>query len=170
LTGVTIHVKKYSSAVTLTNAKGFYELDVPVGGDTIVFSYIGYQKRLVPLHVRTVLNVNLSNSLNQLEEAVVIGYGTQKRRDITGAVSSVSSEDLEKIHAGSTVSDMLAGQISGVSFRKSEGRPGSTANIQIRNMGTPLFVVDGVIVSEGQFNNISSNDIESISVLKGAAA
>ncbi len=170
LTGVTIHVKKDPSAGTVTDAKGFYELDVPEGGDTLVFSYIGYQKRLVPVNGKTVLNVKLSYSLNQLEEAVVIGYGTQKRRDITGAVSSVSSEDIEKIHAGATVSDMLAGQISGVSFRKSEGRPGSHANIQIRNMGTPLFVVDGVIVSQGQFNNISSNDIKSISVLKGAAA
>src|SRR5699024_7086854 len=70
------------------------------------------------------------------------------------------------VHNGSSVSNTLAGTIPGLSFRKAEGRPGSGASIQIRNMGTPLYVIDGVIEDEGQFNNLSSGDIESISVLK----
>jgi TonB-dependent SusC/RagA subfamily outer membrane receptor len=89
---------------------------------------------------------------------------------LTGAISVITSKDIEKVHGGSTVSAGLAGKIPGVTFRMADGRPGASANIQIRNMGDPLYVIDGIQQDAGQFNNIAPNDIESISVLKDASA
>ncbi|MEI4850461.1 TonB-dependent receptor plug domain-containing protein, partial [Klebsiella pneumoniae] len=90
---------------------------------------------------------------------VVVGYGTQKKESLTGAIATVTSKDLERVHGGSTVSSGLAGKIPGVTFRMPDGRPGASANIQIRNMGNPLYVIDGIQQDAGQFNNIAPNDI-----------
>ena len=124
----------------------------------------------MPINGRTVIPIRLKSSSSSLQEIVVTGYGTQKRESITGAISSVTSKDLERVHAGSTVSTGLAGKIPGVTFRHAEGRPGASANIQIRNMGSPLYVIDGIQQDEGQFNNLSPNDVESITVLKDGSA
>ncbi len=93
-----------------------------------------------------------------------------KKGSLTGSIATVTSKDLDRVHGGSTVSTGLAGKLAGVTFRMPEGRPGASANIQIRNMGTPLYVIDGIQQDEGQFNNLAPNDIESISVLKDASA
>jgi TonB-dependent SusC/RagA subfamily outer membrane receptor len=98
-----------------------------------------------------------------------VGYGVRKKESVTGAISGVTSEDMERVHS-STVSGALAGKLAGVSFRQTDGRPGSGANVQIRNMGEPLFVIDGFQKDVGTFNNLSANDIESISILKDASA
>jgi TonB-linked SusC/RagA family outer membrane protein len=170
LTGVTVQVKASPSIGTVTDVKGNFTLNVPEGNDTLELSYVGYISRTVALNGRTNLNIKLESSSHALKETVVVGYSTQKKQDITGAISSVTSDDIEKVHGGSTVSSALAGKISGLSFRMSEGRPGSSAGIQIRNMGAPLYVIDGVVKDAGQFNNISPNDIASITVLKDASA
>jgi TonB-linked SusC/RagA family outer membrane protein len=154
----------------ITDKKGKYSISVPSLHDTLRFSYIGYNTKTVPINGRTTINVALSSKIYSGKSLVVVGYGTQQKQDITGAISSVNAKEIGTVHAGATVSNTLAGSIPGVSFRKAEGRPGSSASIQIRNMGTPLFVIDGVIEDEGQFNNLSPGDIKSISVLKGAQA
>lgn len=169
LTGVTIRVKG-TSIGTVTDVDGHFSLNVPDENDTLVLSYVGYEDKEVPVNGQTSIQITMTSSSKMLEEFVAVGYGTQKKEDITGAISSVTSEDIQKVHGGSTVSTALAGKISGLSFRQSEGRPGASASIQIRNMGTPLFVIDGVVKDQGQFNNLSPNDIASISVLKDASA
>jgi len=101
---------------------------------------------------------------------VVVGYGSRKKESLTGAISSVTAKDLDRVHGGSTVSTGLAGKIPGLTFRMPDGRPGASANIQIRNMGTPLYVIDGIQQDAGQFNNLAPNDVESITILKDASA
>ena len=114
--------------------------------------------------------VALEQSKRELDEVVVIGYGSRKKESLTGAISSVTAKDLDRVHGGSTVSSGLAGKLPGVTFRMPDGRPGASANIQIRNMGNPLYVIDGIQQDAGQFNNLAPNDIESITVLKDASA
>lgn len=169
LTGVTVQVKG-TSVGTVTDVKGAFTLNIPDSNDSLVFSYIGFDSKVVGVNGRSRLTVQMVSSSKALRDVVVVGYGTQKKEDITGAISSVTSEDISKVHGGSTVSTSLAGKISGLSFRQSEGRPGSSAGIQIRNMGSPLFVIDGVVKDEGQFNNIAPDDIATITVLKDASA
>ncbi len=169
LPGVNVIVKGTSRGAT-TDATGAFRLDVPDGNAILIFSSIGYQPQELAVGTQTILNVSLKNSDQALNEVVVVGYGEQKKESITGAISTITSKDLEKVHGGSTVSSGLAGKIPGVTFRMNDGRPGSSANIQIRNMGNPLYVIDGIQKDAGQFNNISPNDIESITVLKDASA
>ena len=169
LTGVTVRVKG-TSIGTVTDVDGHFTLNVPNPEDTLFLSYVGYNDKEVPLAGKTSLHIRMVSSAQALKDVVVMGYSTQKKEDITGAISSVTSEDIGKVHGGSTVSTALAGKVSGLSFRQSEGRPGASAGIQIRNMGNPLIVIDGVVKDQGQFNNIAPNDIASITVLKDASA
>src|SRR5690625_2750992 len=103
------------------------------------------------------------------EELVVVGYGVQECASVTGSVANVQARDLERVPA-TTASAALAGKLPGLSFKQADGRPGGSANIQIRNMGTPLFVIDGIQKDQGQFNNLAPGDIESITILKDASA
>jgi TonB-linked SusC/RagA family outer membrane protein len=169
--GVTVFLKGNSNIGTVTDLEGNYSLGIPedLENATLVFSFVGYESQEVPVGNQTQINVTMAEDAKQLEEVVVVGYGQQKKGDITSAVSTVQSEDIERV-AAATVSATLAGKLPGVSFRQAEGRPGSGANIQIRNMGNPLYVIDGIQKDEGQFNNLSPQDIESITVLKDAAA
>jgi TonB-dependent SusC/RagA subfamily outer membrane receptor len=155
---------------TTTDVNGNFSLPAPAGGNgTLVVSFVGFLTQEVAINNRTTLNVKLAPDVKALEEVVVVGYGTKTKESITGAVAAVTSKDLERVKA-STVSAALAGKLPGVSFRMPDGRPGSGANIQIRNMGSPLYVIDGVQQDGGQFNNLSPNDIESITILKDGAA
>jgi TonB-linked SusC/RagA family outer membrane protein len=169
LTGVAIRVKGTQTGAT-TDVKGKFNLTVPDANGTLIVSYIGFTTLEVPINGRAVIAIRLKSSNSALQEIVVTGYGSQKRESITGAISSVTSKDLDRVHAGSTVSTGLAGKIPGVTFRMAEGRPGAAASIQIRNMGSPLYVIDGIQQDAGQFNNLAPNDIESITVLKDGSA
>ena len=169
LIGVSVKLKG-SKIGASTDEKGHYALNVPTLSGSLLFTYVGFESKEVPIANKTVVNVQLTSAESSLEEVVVVGYGTQKKESITGSIATVTSKDLERAHAGSTVSAGLAGKLPGVSFRMADGRPGSSANIQIRNLGNPLYVIDGIQQDAGQFNNISPNDIESISVLKDASA
>lgn len=155
---------------TATDQTGAFSIKVAGPRSVIVVTSVGYAAQEVRVGNQTSLTVRLQQTSQALGEVVVIGYGTQKRGSLTGAIATVTSKDIERVHAGSTVSTGLAGKLAGVTFRMPEGRPGASANIQIRNMGTPLYVIDGIQQDEGQFNNIAPNDIESISVLKDASA
>ncbi|WP_243770698.1 MULTISPECIES: SusC/RagA family TonB-linked outer membrane protein [Mucilaginibacter] len=169
LTGVAVRVQGTQGGTT-TDAQGNFSINVPNANSTLTFTYIGFVKQEIALQGRTTLKVRLRETNSSLQEVVVTGYGSQKKASITGAISSVTSKDIDRVHAGSTVSTTLAGKIPGVTFRQSEGRPGASAAIQIRNMGAPLFVIDGIQQDEGQFNNLAPNDVESIAVLKDASA
>ncbi|PIQ19779.1 MAG: SusC/RagA family TonB-linked outer membrane protein, partial [Cytophagales bacterium CG18_big_fil_WC_8_21_14_2_50_42_9] len=168
LPGVTVLIKGTTNG-TATDATGNFSLNAPATGGTLVVSFVGYVTQEVPIGNRTTINVSLAPDAKALEEVVVVGYGTQTKESITGSVATVTSKDLERVHA-STVSATLAGKLPGVSFRMPDGRPGSSATIQIRNMGDPLYVIDGIQQDAGQFNNLAPNDIESITILKDASA
>ncbi|MCJ8208634.1 TonB-dependent receptor [Mucilaginibacter sp. RS28] len=169
LIGVAVRVKGTQIGST-TDVKGNFTITVPNSNAVLTVSYVGYITQEVPVNGQTTLRIRMHSANSALQEVVVTGYGTQKKQSITGSIASVTSKDIERVHGGSTVSTTLAGKIPGVTFRMPEGRPGAAASVQIRNMGPALFVVDGVQMDEGQFNNIAPNDIESISVLKDASA
>ena len=170
LPGVSVVIKGTTTG-TSTDAEGKYTLSIPDGPATLVFSFVGYLLKEVNLTGgQTTADIALDVDDKALSEVVVIGYGTQKRESLTGAISTVTSKDLDRVHGGSTVSSGLAGKIPGVTFRMADGRPGASASIQIRNMGDPLYVIDGIQQDAGQFNNLAPNDVESITVLKDASA
>ena len=186
--GVTVRVKNDKRNGTITNADGRYVISVSKNA-TLIFSYIGYRTQEVAVKGRNTVNVTLSEDSQMLEESVVIGYGSVKKRDLTGAVSSLKSEDLLKTNPVS-INQGLQGKMAGVNVSQSDGAPGAGINIQIRGANSfttstePLYVVDGMPYSMGegrstdfgmkQSNNplstISPQDILSIEVLKDASA
>lgn len=169
LIGVSVLVKG-SSVGTATDIDGRFEISADPKNSTLEFSYMGYTSQSVKPNGKTTLEVIMSlDSRNITEEVVVVGYGTQKRLSVTGAVGTVTSKDLSQTRATTTAA-ALAGKIPGITFRQMNGQPGQTMRMEIRNMGTPLYIIDGVMKDEGQFNNLDINDIESISILKDGSA
>ncbi|MEQ9443186.1 MAG: TonB-dependent receptor [Cyclobacteriaceae bacterium] len=170
LPGVNVLVKNTSNG-TITDIDGRYTIAAENGTDTLIFSYIGYMTEEIPINNRSVIDVELAEDIQALSEIVVTGYGTQKKESITGAISTIDSEDIGRVRGGGTsVSTGLAGKLPGVAFRQRDGRPGAGAAIQIRNMGNPLYVIDGIQQDEKQFNRLAPADIESITILKDGAA
>jgi TonB-linked SusC/RagA family outer membrane protein len=169
LPGVSVIVQGTTNG-TVTNVDGEFKLDVPSEG-LLVFSYIGMLTHRMEIGNQTTFNVTLKDDVVGLEEVVVVGYGTRMKEELTGAVSTVSAEQMEISTAPSVVS-RLQGQVSGVTVT-SANRPGGDATIRIRGLGTindpnPLYIIDGVPAGPG--NNISPSDVESISVLKDASS
>ncbi|MCX2585724.1 SusC/RagA family TonB-linked outer membrane protein [Pedobacter sp. MR22-3] len=160
---------KGTTTVVKTDATGNYKITVPNAQSTLVFSYLSYVTQQIVVNQRTTINVSLAAQDNTLDQVVVVGYGAQKRATITGAVSDIKSDALMRTPA-ITTSGALVGKIQGVNTRQTDARPGGTTNLQIRNLGSPLYVIDGVPSDAGQFNNLGQNDIESISILKDASA
>ncbi|WP_161888915.1 SusC/RagA family TonB-linked outer membrane protein [Pontibacter russatus] len=170
--GATVVVKG-TTIGTATDANGNFTLNVPTGSETLVVSFIGYETQEVPINNRSTVTVSLSTDVEALEEVVVVGYGTQERTDVTGAISSVQGEALERVPTP-TIAQQLQGQTPGVQVTANSGSPGAGSSIRIRGAGTlgnnnPLYVVDGVQV-EGNINYLNSNDIASIEILKDASA
>jgi TonB-linked SusC/RagA family outer membrane protein len=166
----TTVTEKGTKNATTTDASGRFTIKVAGSNAVLIITSIGYDAKQIKVNNQTNLTISLDIRKNDLDEVVVVGYGSRKKESITGAISNVTAKDLDRVHAGSTVSAGLAGKIPGVTFRMPDGRPGASANIQIRNMGNPLYVIDGIQQDAGQFNNIAPNDVESITVLKDAAA
>lgn len=167
--GVSVILDKTSGIGTITDVDGNYSLNGVPNDAVLTFSFIGMENVTVNVAGKTVVDITMKDSSIGLNEVVAIGYGTQKKGAITGSISSVGTRDLAGIPSA-TISSSLAGKLAGVSFRMPDGRPGAGASIQIRNMGDPLFVIDGIQKGNGDFNNLSPNDIESISILKDASA
>jgi TonB-linked SusC/RagA family outer membrane protein len=165
--GASVVVKGTTAGVS-TDANGGYTISAPADA-TLVFSFLGLATVEEAVAGRGRIDVVLNESDRSLDEVVVTGYATQKKATLTGAVSSTGSADISRSLA-STTSGALVGKLAGVNSRQTDGRPGSGTKMNIRNMGTPLYVIDGVQKDEGQFNNIDFNDVESISVLKDASA
>lgn len=158
-----------TDAVTITDIDGNYSISAPAGNVKFKVFYVGFEPKTVLLRGRNKLDVVLMSDTQLLGDVVVLGYGTQKKESLTSAISTVGAEDISRSSATNT-SGALVGKVAGINSRMSDGRPGATTTLNIRNMGTPLYVVDGVQMDEGQFNNIDFNDIESISVLKDGSA
>ena len=178
LPGVTVLLKGTTNGTT-TSAEGAYRLSVPTGEAVLVVSYVGYLSQEVPVNKRSTVDVQLVPGDKTLSEVVVVGYGTQEKKDLTGAISSVSAKDIVKVPV-SGLDQALQGQVAGLQISSSSGAPGGNTNITIRGVGSisggnePLFVVDGFPVSGAgvgnPLNTINPNDIESIDVLKDASA
>jgi TonB-linked SusC/RagA family outer membrane protein len=157
-----------------TDFDGNYEITV-AKGDVLQFSYLGYVTQTIIIDNQKTLNVELAEDNNALEEVVVIGYGTRKRKHLTGAVSSVVNKDLDQI-AVARVDDALVGQIAGLNVAATEGEAGSTPTIRIRGVGSlngdsaPLIVIDGLVVDSDFLGNLDMNEVESFDVLKDAAS
>jgi TonB-linked SusC/RagA family outer membrane protein len=166
LPGVTVLVKGTTQG-TVTNADGEYTLrDIPEDA-TLVFSFVGMRTQEIPVGNQTSINVEMAVDAIGLEEVVAIGYGTQKKANLTGSVATVNTKDITVAPVGN-VTNTLAGRLPGLFVKQESGAPGSdAARLSIRGFGSALVIVDGV---ERNFNNIDPNEIESISVLKDGAA
>jgi TonB-linked SusC/RagA family outer membrane protein len=169
--GVTVTEKGTNNA-TVTDIDGKYTIKVP-GTATLVFSFIGYNTQELPVNNGAVINVSLVTTNNQLSEIVVVGYGSQKKKDITSAISTVSVKDVSSRPIVNT-SEILAGKAAGVQVFDASGAPGG-GNFSVRIRGAsspngsePLYVIDGVVVPNTQ--SLDPNNIESVSVLKDASA
>ena len=171
--GVNILILDTSTG-TNTDFDGNFQIQVKQG-DVLQFSYLGFETQIVIITDQTTLSVSLSEDASALEEVVVVGYGTQKKSNLTGSISKVVNDDLDQI-AVSRVDDALVGQVSGVNIQSTEGEAGSAPTIRIRGTGSisssssPLIVVDGLVVDEDFLGNLDMNDIQSFEVLKDAAS
>lgn len=197
LPGATVSVKD-SKVSTVTDVNGHYTISVPAGGKTLVFSFIGMEKKEVVIGNRTTINVSLASTSTALSDVVVIGYGTQKKGDVNGAISSISAKEIQDIPQPS-VDQLIQGKAAGVTVTQNSGQPGSATSVHIRGINNfgqsePLYVIDGVemggnapngysggaqLNSPGSSNMettvsplsmLNPNDIESITFLKDASA
>ncbi|MBZ9729335.1 SusC/RagA family TonB-linked outer membrane protein [Salegentibacter sp. JZCK2] len=191
LPGATVSIKGTSTGTT-TDFDGNYSLDdVPADG-VLIFSFVGYETQEIGVNGRSVIDVNLAGDAAELEEVILIGYGTTTVQDATGSVSSVTSEDFNK-GVISSPEELIQGKTAGVQISQTSGEPGAGINVRIRGSNSirsgnnPLFVVDGVPLTSGSapqtnvsgiggsgqknpLNFLNPNDIESISILKDASA
>lgn len=169
--GATI-MEKGTQNGTVTDLDGNFTLDLKKGGSLDV-SYVGMKPQTIATAGKSSLTVVLEDDATTLNDVVVVGYGTMKRKDLTGSVASVTGESLTK-HPVANVAEALQGQLSGVNILAQDGRPGGTMSIRVRGGGSitqsndPLYVVDGVVVSS--IDDIAADNIESIDVLKDAAS
>ena len=197
LIGVNVTIKNASTTGTITDIDGKYSLEIPSGNSVLVFSYIGYSTQEVKVSNRSVVDIVLKDDMQALEEVVVVGYGTMKKSDLTGSVSSITSDNF-KLGTDLTPKLLMQGAFSGVNISQNSGKPGGSNTIRVRG-GTsitasndPLYVIDGVPISTSAgvnqsnigssttdffdqepinpLSNINPNDIESINILKDASA
>jgi TonB-linked SusC/RagA family outer membrane protein len=163
-------VLKGTQTGALTDSNGKFTINVPSTGGSLLISFIGFVTQEVPIGTSSVLNVTLQTESTALSEVVVVGYGTQRRADVTGAISSVSSEKLNAVPVGN-MDQALQGRAAGLVVI-ANGAPGTAATVRVRGISTvndanPLYVIDGVVSTT--INNLSPSDIERIEVLKDAS-
>jgi iron complex outermembrane receptor protein len=177
LPGVSILLKGTTTG-TSSDFEGFYEINTKMG-DILIFSYLGFQTKEIVVSA-TSLNVSLIEDTESLDEIVLIGYGSSKKKDLTGAVSSISSKDFQNAPV-TNVEDLIANKLPGIQITPSSGKPGAGSSILIRGgsslsaTNAPLFVIDGVPIEgsnggPGILSQLNPNDIESFTVLKDASA
>jgi TonB-dependent starch-binding outer membrane protein SusC len=171
--GVTVQVKG-TAITTATKQDGTFSISAPSGSSVLVFSSIGFTVKEVPIDNKGEVNLALTTADNSMDQVVVIGYGTVKRRDVTGAVASINEKDIKSRPVDNALQAMQ-GKIAGVDIGSNE-RPGTLPSINIRGVrslaasNSPLFVVDGIPLITGGIDNINPLDIESIDILKDASA
>lgn len=187
LTGVSVAVKGVDKG-TVTDSEGSFTLDVPVSVKTLIFSFVNYTVQEVNINGKTFVQVKLITEEKSLSEVVVVGYGTQRKKELTGSVSQIKAGDLANRPLQGP-DQALRGQVAGVTVTQSSGTPGSSMNVNIRGTGSinassqPLYVVDGIPINTGSYSqigvggqtlnslaDINPNEIESYEILKDAAA
>lgn len=180
IVGASIAIKGTSKGTT-TDLNGKYKLEVGPNG-TLIFSFVGFDTQEVAVGSKTKIDIVLASKTNQLEDVIVIGYGTQRKSDLTGSVGSVRAEQLMERPVAS-LNQGLSGRIAGVQVNNNSGRPGGRTTVRVRGFSSinasnnPLFVVDGVMLPQGNQSQFSSaidfinpNDIASVEVLKDASS
>lgn len=193
LIGVSVIIKGQNTGV-ITDIDGNFTLNVKAG-TPLEFSYIGYEQQTVTAQTGSPMRIKLNTATEALDEVVVVGYGTMRRRDVTGSIASISSKDINTV-SSANVSQMLQGKVAGMNAIQSSAQPGASVSINIRGAvspnggNSPLYVIDGVPmqtnttadpglgggydyktgVDRDPLNSINPNDIESIEVLKDASA
>lgn len=171
LIGVSIVVKGTGTG-TITDFDGKFSIDLPGGSKELLVSYIGYKDQTITVTGSSPLSVKMIPDTQALDEVVVIGYGTVKKRDLTGAVTSVKSGDITVSPVNNPM-EALQGKVAGLDIMKSSGKAGSDVDIQLRGTrsiygsNSPLFIIDGI---QGSYNQVNPADIESIEVLKDASS
>ena len=176
--GATVKIKGTSSGV-VTDIDGNYSIEVSAG-QTLEFSYIGYNTQTLKVNRSGRHDISLSEETNVLEQVVVVGYGTMKRSDLTGSVSSIGEAQIKQ-GVNTSIEQAMQGRIAGVNVTQNSGAPGGGISVQIRGINTfngnePLYVVDGIAMSGQSSDNssvlstINPSDITSIEVLKDASA
>ncbi|MEO5890794.1 MAG: TonB-dependent receptor [Ferruginibacter sp.] len=180
LQGASISLKG-SRRSTTSDAKGSYSITVPDGNPVLIFTFVGYTSQEIPVNGKTTIDVELKPSATDIAQVVVVGYGTQNKKDITGAVKSLKSEAFNRGIINSP-EQLLQGKVAGVNVTSASGEPGGILNITVRGPGgvrtgsTPLFVVDGLALDNSgtgggnPLNFLNPQDIEAIDVLKDASA
>ena len=174
LPGVSVVIKG-TTAGTITDFDGNYNLNTELSDSTVlVFSYVGFKTQEIVVDGQSVINVLMDEDTSLLDEVVVVGYGTQKKSVITGAISGVKQTELEDLPI-TRVEQTLQGRVSGVTIAATSGQPGSNSTVRVRGITTlgfnePLWVVDGVVVDTGGIGFLNQSDIESVEVLKDAAS
>ncbi|WP_443939423.1 SusC/RagA family TonB-linked outer membrane protein [Pedobacter sp. MW01-1-1] len=178
--GVTIGIRGKTNNV-VTNDKGEFALLADPATDVLVFSFVGYIRQMVPLAGKSTLSVSLVEDQANLDDVVVVGYGTKKKTDVLGSVASISGAEIQDIPAPN-LAGALRGQVAGVSVDQASGRPGSPITLNIRNAAIsetaqtvgitdePLIIIDGITVTKEAFDNIDASMVENISFLKDASA
>lgn len=171
LIGVTIR-EKGGTAGAVTDYEGNFNISVSNADATLTFSYTGYTTREVLVAGRTQVNLTMGEDLTTLQELVVVGYGVQRKSDLTGSVGTVKSKEIERVPT-SSIEQAMQGKVAGVYVTPASGQPGAGAVIRIRGTGTlnnsnPLFVVDGMLLDDASF--INPQDVQSIEILKDASA
>lgn len=171
--GATVQEKGTGNGVA-TDVNGDFKINVAGPNSVLVVNYIGYNTQEVTVGTQSKITITMTENIKSLNEVVVVGYGTQKRSAVTGAISSVKASDMQDQQV-TRVDDALQGRVSGVSVVQSSGAPGSAPQVRVRgitsiNNSDPLYVIDGVVVDNGGLDNINPNDIASIDVLKDASA
>lgn len=175
ISGVSVKIKDTNKGAS-TNSEGAFQISAKAN-DILIFTFIGYKTIEKNVGNTSFLNVSLEEDIKDLNEVVVIGYGTQKKSVVTGAISSIKAKDLENVPSG-RIETALQGRVSGVTIAANAGQPGSASTVRVRGLTTfdtyggnnPLWVIDGVIIDNGGIGFINQSDIESIEVLKDAAS
>ena len=189
LPGVTVTVREATTG-TVTDIDGAYALSIADSSVTLVFSYVGYLPRQEPINGRSTIDLSLEIDVQSLQEVVVVGYGTQEKDNVTGAITSLDASAIENIPVPS-FDEAIQGQLAGVNVQSASGQPGAAVSIKIRGQNSvnlssqPLYVLDGMIISGGDgvlspggrqqadvniMSTLNPNDIESVTVLKDAAS
>jgi len=173
IAGATVTVKGTGTSVATNNA-GEFSIGVPGPGAVLVFSFVGYDAKEERIGTRKTINTSLSTTISDLDQVIVVGYGTQKKRDVTGAINSISAQTIERKQPVS-IFDAIQGTAPGVRVMSTSGAPGEESDISIRGLSTlsdagvrPLYVVDGVPMDN--INSINPRDVQSIEILKDAAS
>lgn len=181
LNGVNIIVRGGSNLGTTTDMDGYYSITVPSPQDTLLFTYVGFESKVIAIDGRTTIDVELTPRIQRMKDLVVIGYGTQRKENVTGAISEIGAADFKE-GAVTSLGELFQGKVAGVTVTSGGGAPGSAPVIRIRGgsslsaSNAPLYVINGVPITGGisgmrnPLNTINPNDIASITILKDASA